>query len=73
MWENTSLCWVPGSEAALGSVTRASALMTSVPISPKVGSVIHHRCFLNRKISEPGNIPKSLEERDELANGRLQR
>lgn len=51
----------------------ASALMTSVTISPKVGSVIHHRCFLNRKISEPGNIPESLEERDELANGRLQR
>lgn len=62
-------------EAALGS-TRGAGRKCLYDLryhQPSDGPYETAQMFSNSKISDPGNIPRSLEERDELANGRLQR
>lgn len=73
--EHTSIRWLPRNKATLSSAHGAGCkrLDDIHYHQPYYRSCETPQIFFNRKISDPGNIPSSLEERDELANGRLQR
>lgn len=73
--EQSSVQGLPWKDAALGSARGAGwkCLDELRHHQPYDGPYETSQMFFNGKTSDPGNIPGSLEERDELANGRLQR